>query len=200
MSIKNYIIDNFVYIFNYVLSSILIIIILNIFNVNKVAKLLVIVLLIVSIIPLVVKYVKKYLFYKELDAVLDRLDQKYLITEIIKKPSFLEGELLCDYLYMIDKSMLENINKYKIKSDDFVEYVEAWCHEIKTPIQTTNLIIENNRNDVTRSIEEELQKQENYIDQIMYYVRSNNVEKDYIIKRTSLKMVIDNVITPVTFK
>lgn len=195
MSIKNYIIDNFVYIFNYVLSSVLIIIILNIFNVNKVAKLLVIVLLIVSIIPLVVKYVKKYLFYKELDAVLDRLDQKYLITEIIKKPSFLEGELLCDYLYMIDKSMLENINKYKIKSDDFVEYVEAWCHEIKTPIQTTNLIIENNRNDVTRSIEEELQKQENYIDQIMYYVRSNNVEKDYIIKRTSLKRVIDNVIT-----
>ena len=195
MNIKNYIADNLVYIFTYVLSDVLIITILNIFNVNKVAKLLIIVLLIVSIIPFIVRGIKKYLFYKGLDDILDRLDQKYLITEIIKSPSFLEGELLCDYLYMIDKSMLENINKYKIKSEDFVEYLEAWCHEIKTPIQTTNLIIENNKNDVTRSIEDELQKQENYIDQIMYYVRSNNVEKDYIIKRTSLKMVIDNVIT-----
>ena len=29
----------------------------------------------------------------------------------------------------------------------------------------------------------------------MYYVRSNNVEKDYIIKKTDLKKVIDHVIT-----
>lgn len=29
----------------------------------------------------------------------------------------------------------------------------------------------------------------------MYYVRSNNVEKDYIIKKTDLRKVIDNVIT-----
>ena len=91
--------------------------------------------------------------------------------------------------------MIENINKYKLKSEDFTEYLEAWCHEIKTPIQTTNLIIENNQNKITKSIEEELKKQENYIDQIMYYVRSNNVDKDYIIKKTNLKQVIDKVIT-----
>lgn len=195
MNLKNYISDHLIYIIAYIISNILIIILLNIFNINKIAKLLIITLIIIQIIPLIVKYIKESLFYKKLDKTLEKLDQKYLITEIIKKPNFLEGQLLCDYLYIIDKSMIENINKYKLKSEDFTEYLEAWCHEIKTPIQTTNLIIENNKNKITKSIEEELKKQENYIDQIMYYVRSNNVEKDYIIKKTDLRKVIDNVIT-----
>ena len=195
MNLKTYITDNITYIITYLLSNILIITILNIFNVNKIAKLLIITLIIIQIIPLITKYIKKNLFYKKLDKTLEKLDKKYLITEIITKPNFLEGELLCNYLYTIDKSMIENINKYKQKTEDFTEYLEAWCHEIKTPIQTTNLIIENNQNKITKSIEEELKKQENYIDQIMYYVRSNNVDKDYIIKKTNLKQVIDKVIT-----
>lgn len=194
MNIKNYITNHLTYIITYIISNILIITLLNIFNINKIAKLLIITLIIIQIIPLIVKYIKENLFYKKLDKTLEKLDQKYLITEIIKKPNFLEGQLLCDYLYIIDKSMIENINKYKLKSEDFIEYLEAWCHEIKTPIQTTNLIIENNQNKITKSIEEELKKQENYIDQIMYYVRSNNVEKDYIIKKTNLKKIIDNII------
>lgn len=195
MNLKTYITDNITYIITYLLSNILIITILNIFNINKIAKLLIITLIIIQIIPLITKYIKKNLFYKKLDKTLEKLDKKYLITEIITKPNFLEGELLCNYLYTIDKSMIENINKYKQKTEDFTEYLEAWCHEIKTPIQTTNLIIENNQNKITKSIEEELKKQENYIDQIMYYVRSNNVDKDYIIKKTNLKQVIDKVIT-----
>lgn len=194
MNIKNYITDHLTYIITYIISNILIITLLNIFSINKIAKLLIITLILIQIIPLIVKYIKENLFYKKLDKTLEKLDQKYLITEIIKKPNFLEGQLLCDYLYIIDKSMIENINKYKLKSEDFIEYLEAWCHEIKTPIQTTNLIIENNQNKITKSIEEELKKQENYIDQIMYYVRSNNVEKDYIIKKTNLKKIIDNII------
>ena len=56
------------------------------------------------------------------------------------------------------------------------------------------MIIENNKNEVTKSIEQELEKIENYIEQALFYARSNTVEKDYYIKKTSLEeMVKDSI-------
>ena len=52
------------------------------------------------------------------------------------------------------------------------------------------MIIENNKNEVTKSIEQELEKIENYIEQALFYARSNTVEKDYYIKKTSLEEMV----------
>ena len=61
--------------------------------------------------------------------------------------------------------MIENVNKYKFEMADYKEYIEMWIHEIKLPVATTKLIIENNRNETTNSIEEETNKIEDYIEQ-----------------------------------
>lgn len=53
------------------------------------------------------------------------------------------------------------------------------------------MVIENNKNEVTKSIDEELQKIENYIEQALFYARSNTVEKDYYIKKNSLKHIVN---------
>ena len=56
------------------------------------------------------------------------------------------------------------------------------------------MIIENNKNEVTKSIDEELQKIENYIEQALFYARSNTVEKDYYIKKIALKEIVNESI------
>lgn len=56
------------------------------------------------------------------------------------------------------------------------------------------MIIENNKNEVTKSIAEELQKIENYIEQALYYARSNTVEKDYYIRKVKLKEIVNESI------
>ena len=48
--------------------------------------------------------------------------------------------------------MLENVNSYKQLQEDYKEYIELWIHEIKIPIATSKLIIENNKNEITKSI------------------------------------------------
>jgi len=53
------------------------------------------------------------------------------------------------------------------------------------------MVIENNKNEVTKSIDEELDKVENYIEQALFYARSNTVEKDYYIKEHSLKEIVN---------
>ena len=143
---------------------------------------------------IVIEYLKKKEFYNNFFYMLEELEEKYLITEIINTPSFLEGKILKNTLEQIDKSMLENVNKYKYMTEDYKEYIELWIHEIKIPIATSKMVIENNKNSITKSIDEELDKVENYIEQALFYARSNTVEKDYYIKKVVLKEIVNESI------
>ena len=145
-------------------------------------------------ISIIIEYFKRKKFYNNLLNMLEELDEKYLITEIIKTPNFLEGQIFKNSLEQIDKSMLENVNKYKYMTEDYKEYIELWIHEIKIPIATSKMVIENNKNEVTKSIDEELDKVENYIEQALFYARSNTVEKDYYIRKVVLKEIINESI------
>lgn len=141
-----------------------------------------------------VEYYKKKSYYDTLQEKLNELDAKYLISEITQNPSFVEGKILKEMLQETGKSMLENVNKYKYLQEDYKEYIELWIHEIKLPIATGKMIIENNKNEVTESINEELDKIENYIEQALFYARSQAPEKDYLIKKQYLKEIINQTI------
>ncbi len=150
--------------------------------------------IILFFIALFVEYYNKNKYYSNLKNRLEELEEKYLISEVIKKPEFSEGKILKEVLEETGKSMLENVNKYKRSGEDYKEYIELWIHEIKIPIATSKMIIENNKTKITQSINEELDKIENYIEQALYYARSNTVEKDYIIKKVNLKEIVNNSI------
>ena len=145
-------------------------------------------------ISIIIEYFKRKKFYDNLLNMLEELDEKYLITEIIKTPNFLEGQIFKNSLEQIDKSMLENVNKYKYMTEDYKEYIELWIHEIKIPISASKMVIENNKNAITKSIDEELDKVENYIEQALFYARSNTVEKDYYIRKVVLKEIVNESI------
>ena len=142
-------------------------------------------------ISIIIEYFKRKKFYNNLLNMLEELDEKYLITEIINTPDFLEGKILKNTIEAIDKSMLENVNKYKYLQEDYKDFIELWIHEIKIPIATSKMIVENNKNEITASINEELDKIDNYTEQALFYARSNTVEKDYIVRKIQLKEIVN---------
>ena len=148
----------------------------------------------VVLLSIIVEYKRKKDYYDELLKNMNKLKEKYLISEIIKTPNFIEGKILKDILQDTGKSMLENVNYYKNIQEDYKEYIELWIHEVKIPIAASKLIIENNKNSITKSIAEELDKVENYTEQALFYARSNAVEKDYIINKTNLKEIVNGAI------
>ncbi len=146
------------------------------------------------IIILIVEFTRRKSFYKELLHNLYSLDKKYLLTNIMKKPSFYDGALLYEVLQITNKSMTDHVNLYKIRQQDYKEYIEMWVHEVKTPLAASKLIITNHENAVTKSIDEELDKLDILVNQALFYARSSSLEKDYIIKKMILKNVVHDVI------
>lgn len=137
---------------------------------------------------LAIDYFQRAKFYHELQQNFQQLQQKYLITEILERPNFLDGQILYDLLYETDKSMREEVNRNSAALDDFCEYLELWIHEAKTPIATMTLL---NRNP---DIATELIALDNYLEQILYFARSKSASRDYLFQTIKLNQVIDHLV------
>lgn len=88
----------------------------------------------------------------------------------------------------------EGISQFQAKSKEDLEFVTTWVHEIKTPISVANLLIQNSQGSASEetleSIEEELEKIEEYVTRALYYSRSHDFAKDYLIKDITLEGLI----------
>lgn len=143
---------------------------------------------------MIIDYLKYRNYFNSIDNILDNLDKKYLLPEVIGKVDFITGEKLNDILKVISRDMHENIKFYNDNQEEYREYIETWIHEIKTPIASSKLIIENNNNEVTKNIDTQIDKIENFVEQVLYYSKSDNVAKDYIIRELNVKDVVNKVI------
>lgn len=149
------------------------------------------ILVFVSII--LIGYIKRKKFYNNLINNVDKLDKKYLVLEMLNEPSFYDGKIFYQVLYDINKSMNENVKDLEISINEFKEYVELWIHEIKLPISSLILMNHNSKVNTDKRYENQIKKIDNYVDQILYFVRSENAEKDYLIKDISLKKIVNSV-------
>ena len=143
---------------------------------------------------LIIEYWKKKEYYTSTLELLNNLDKKFLLSELIHKPDFIDGEILYDILFDTNRDMHEFLKEYERKQIEYREYIETWVHEVKTPLASSKLIIDNNRNEITNSIKEEISKVEEYVEQVLYYSRSKDAGKDYIIKEFSLGDVVRKII------
>lgn len=139
-------------------------------------------------------YFNRKKYYDNLFKNLDELDKKYFIAEILESGDFIESNIIYSVLEECTKSMKDEVADLKRNINDYKEYIETWVHEIKTPIASARLILENDEGYINKSILEEIEKVEGFIEQVLFYARSSTVERDYIIKKIPLKNSINSVI------
>lgn len=193
MKMKEYIKDKIISILIYIIT---LIILFLFFRVLKVSNETIIstycILSICGGIIFFYNYYRKKEFYNEFTEQLAKLDKKYIITEFVEKPNFLEGQILYNSLYEINKVMNEEIKEHRLSLEELKEYIEMWVHEVKLPLSSI-LLMAYKKDDISKVLEP-TKRIENFIEQVLYYARSENAEKDYIIKKCDLKEIVNGVI------
>ena len=118
MRLKDYLQDKLGSIFIILIGFVISILLLNAFKVDNSLKVaLVIIYFSVVIICFSYDFLRKYWFYNTLVKTIEGLDKKYLVTEMINEPNFLEGKIFYQALYEINKDYLEEIFKNDMYSD-----------------------------------------------------------------------------------
>lgn len=168
---------------------------LSVMKINKEAIFLVcLTISVITVVALVAEFMRKHTFYKTLSTTLAQMEKKQYISQLIKNPHFLEGEILVEVLQQVTKAMNDEISSYQMAQEEYREYIETWIHEVKLPIAGIGLLCENNKTDLTKHIAREVKRIEAYVEQALYYARSTQVEKDYSIKKIELEAFIKSVI------
>ena len=195
MSFKQYLKN----LFPIILINLFCILILSLFLIytgNSIDTIVIIILswLFVLISYISISFYKRKLYLDKLLSILEQLDEKYLIAELIKNPERADDQVFYRILKMTEKSMLENINSILQERKEYKDYIEQWIHEVKTPITALKLLCENNLSDFSRSILSELEKIERFTEQALYYARIEQTEKDFYIKEVRLSSVVHKAI------
>lgn len=138
---------------------------------------------------LTLEFFQKRSFYLRLQRMRSQLDKKYLLSEMLDDPDFLEGGILVDVLTECNKSMNDEIAKYRIEQQDYREYIETWVHEVKTPLASAYLILDNRPAALSGGLRNELGRVERFVDQALFYARSGGAEKDYVIRKATLREI-----------
>lgn len=140
------------------------------------------------------EYYKSKQYITELIQLVDGLDKKYLLPEIMSKGDKQVEKQIYWVVKEMGKAMTEYVNSYKYSNREYKEYIEMWIHEVKIPIATAKLVLANHKSEYAESVEEELHKIENFTEQALFYARSSYVEKDYLISNISLQEIVHGVL------
>ena len=194
MSLRQFFKEKMLFMILQLLFLLIIVFLAYVLHVKKEYSIVIIVLLVIGDgILFLAEYPKKKMFYQSFLGQLEELEKKYLITELVNPPEFLEGQILCDALYEIDKSMQEKIHANEKTQKEFREYIELWIHEIKVPISSLSLMNYNRDRDFEAQ-KKQIQKLSFYVEQILYLSRADNSQKDYLLKEAALESIVNKVI------
>lgn len=151
-----------------------------------------------------VTYSRRNNYFEEAGRILNKVDRRYLLGELLPESSRLEDRHYRDMIRRSNKSVIERIRQIETSEKEYREYIENWVHEVKAPITGISLLCENGRKldytsasdmrELLRSISLENQRIENYVNMALYYARSENVYKDFIIRKTNLQEIAEDVL------
>ncbi len=80
----------------------------------------------------------------------------------------------------------ENNEKYS----DMINYYTVWAHQIKTPIASMELYLQNEDSSLARKIRNDLFRIEQYVEMVMAYLRLGSDETDYLFRKVDLNSVL----------
>jgi signal transduction histidine kinase len=120
------------------------------------------------------------------------------ILTSIPSPITYEQKLYTQLIKNIYEEQTAKLENFYTEKRENIEFITSWVHEVKTPIAVSRLIIENStdksKDEILSSLEDELDKIDNYVEQSLYYSRIDTFSRDYLIDEIDIGKVVTEVI------
>ncbi|WMJ88212.1 sensor histidine kinase [Anaerocolumna sp. MB42-C2] len=123
--------------------------------------------------------------------IMKMLEKSFMISDMISKPDNIQEKIYYDLLKTACKSMNDEVEQCKRNQSDYKSYIEEWIHEVKNPVSAIKLLCFNHPEEVTTEISREMEEIAYLLELVLYYARSELVEKDYFVRKFSLSDVIN---------
>lgn len=108
-----------------------------------------------------------------------------------------DGVITEDYKEII-RLITEEQSAYRsetnMKYSDMIDYYTVWAHQIKTPIASMRLNLQNEDSDLARKLNFDLCRIEQYVEMVITFLRLDSESTDYVIKEYDLDRIVKQAI------
>lgn len=140
---------------------------------------------------------RKKKYFKIITERVKDLKEPWLIAELLPVSYTIEDEIYQELLRKVGSSAIEEIHKIEDEQKEYEDYIEQWIHEVKTPITSIHLMLENRISEnpgLKRDLNVELSRLENDVELALYYARSEQIYRDYLIQKLNVRKVLLKVV------
>ncbi len=159
-----------------------------------VLAILLLILLSVFLTVLGTDYLRERARLRELESILESLDEKYLFTECVPSADRLYERCLFDLMRRAGQAMIGAVSDARTAQMDYREYVESWVHEVKAPITAARLICRQAEGESRRKLDFELAQIEAHVERALFYARAESPERDCVIRPVSLSEIVSQAV------
>lgn len=80
------------------------------------------------------------------------------------------------------------------KYSDMIDYYTVWVHQIKTPIASMRLHLQNEDSSLSRKLSADLHRIEQYVEMVLTFLRLNSESTDYVIRECDLDKIVKQAV------
>lgn len=102
-----------------------------------------------------------------------------------------------DYQRVVELLMEEHRrleNQMNLRYSDMIDYYTVWVHQIKTPIASMRLNLQNEDSPLSRKVSEDLFRIEQYVEMVLCYLRLDSDATDYVFREYDLDEMVKQVV------
>ena len=81
-----------------------------------------------------------------------------------------------------------------LRYEEMVEYYTIWAHQIKTPIASMRLTLQNEDSELSRRLSEDLLRIEQYVEMVLCYLRLDSSSTDYVFQEYDLDSIVKQAV------
>ena len=143
--------------------------------------------LVIGLIAIVLDYRKTARHHRALSAIQSMTDA---ITLPLPGP---EGILEEDYQQIVRlmcDEMRQRAGDAGRKYQEAIDYYTVWAHQIKTPIASMRLHLQNEDSPLSRQLSSDLTRIEQYADMVLTFLRLDSDSTDYVIRAYDLDAIV----------
>lgn len=150
--------------------------------------------LFLAILYIIIGYFYHMNFYKKIEGLINSSQEDALT--LLPDAQNHEQKLYLDLFKKIMNIQDKQLQSLYDQKRDHEEYIMSWVHEIKLPITSSRLLIDNFEGKtvdyIVNKFEDELDKIDDYVEQALYYSRVDSFANDYFVTEIDLNQIIKN--------
>lgn len=125
---------------------------------------------------------------QQIKSVMDVTAEKFPVTENVTEKDYQE------IIRLLSEEYISFRSETKCSYADMVEYYTVWVHQIKTPIASMRLHLQNEDSVLTRKLASDLHRIEQYVEMVLTFLRLNSESTDYVFKEYDVDKILQSVI------